>query len=154
MAKTKNPPAKFIVDVSRWEAKFKQNFEAFMQQCILDVCELAIMNTPVDTGNLRGQWQPSFGAPASASGNPTDPSGVAAMTRIALAVKNVRAGASKLYVTNGAAYARRLEYGFVGPDSLGRVYNQKGRFYVTRAAKRWPAIVKANAAAFAAKGLL
>ena len=27
-------------------------------------------------------------------------------------------------------YARRVEYGFVGPDSLGRVYNQRAQPYL------------------------
>lgn len=36
-----------------------------------------------------------------------------------------------LYFT--AAYARRLEHGFVGTDSLGRTYNQSGYGFVARA---------------------
>lgn len=41
-----------------------------------------------------------------------------------------------------AAYARRLEYGFTGTDSLGRHYNQKGRGFVRRATQRWKSIVR------------
>lgn len=44
-----------------------------------------------------------------------------------------------------AAYAARIEFGFVGADSLGRVYNQAGRYYVTTAAAKWVSIVEANA---------
>lgn len=40
-----------------------------------------------------------------------------------------------------AAYARRMNYGFVGEDSLGRTYNQEGNHFVERAALMWPAIV-------------
>lgn len=40
-----------------------------------------------------------------------------------------------------AAYARRQNYGFVGADSLGRVYNQTGANFVERAINMWPAIV-------------
>lgn len=32
-------------------------------------------------------------------------------------------------------YARRVEFGFVGRDSLGREYNQKGQFFFTRGLK-------------------
>ena len=45
-----------------------------------------------------------------------------------------------------AAYALRMELGFVGQDSLGRTYNQSGRHFVEGAAAQWPAIVERNAA--------
>ena len=45
------------------------------------------------------------------------------------------------WMTNNAAYARRIEYGFVGEDSLGREYNQKGRFFVRKNIKRAKQIV-------------
>lgn len=40
-----------------------------------------------------------------------------------------------------AAYAKRMNFGFVGPDSLGRVYNQSGNHFVERAINLWPSIV-------------
>lgn len=40
-----------------------------------------------------------------------------------------------------AAYARRREFGFVGADSLGRVYNEAGAHFVTGAIAEWPQIV-------------
>jgi HK97 gp10 family phage protein len=36
---------------------------------------------------------------------------------------------SKMLVGTDLPYARRLEYGFIGPDKLGRVYNQAPRPY-------------------------
>lgn len=45
-----------------------------------------------------------------------------------------------------AAYAARLEYGFVGEDSLGRTFNQQGKFFVEGAAAQWQTIVAKNAA--------
>lgn len=38
-------------------------------------------------------------------------------------------------------YARRQEYGFFGPDKLGRVYSQKGNHFMTAAVQQWPQIV-------------
>jgi hypothetical protein len=46
------------------------------------------------------------------------------------------------WMLNATVYAKRLEYGFVGTDSLGRYYNQPGRFFVTDTCKRWPQIVQ------------
>ena len=40
-----------------------------------------------------------------------------------------------------AEYARRMEYGFQGADSLGREYNQAGYAFMRTAANRWTAIV-------------
>lgn len=40
-----------------------------------------------------------------------------------------------------AAYARRMNYGFVGADKLGRVYNQAGNYFVEGAIAKWPQIV-------------
>lgn len=45
-----------------------------------------------------------------------------------------------------AAYARRLEYGFQGKDSLGREYNQQGYGFMRMAANRWPQIVNESMA--------
>ena len=36
---------------------------------------------------------------------------------------------SKMLVGTDLPYARRLEYGFIGPDKLGRIYNQAPRPY-------------------------
>jgi hypothetical protein len=44
-----------------------------------------------------------------------------------------------------AAYAMRMEYGFVGADSLGRYFNQQGYGFVRLTAQRWPEIVEESA---------
>lgn len=41
-----------------------------------------------------------------------------------------------------AVYARRQNYGFVGADVLGRVFNQQGSYFVEYAIEMWPTIVK------------
>lgn len=41
-----------------------------------------------------------------------------------------------------AAYARRREFGFIGADSLGRVYNDSGDYFVTGAIANWENIVR------------
>lgn len=41
-----------------------------------------------------------------------------------------------------AAYARRVNSGFVGADSLGRVYNQAGNYFVEGAIANWENIVR------------
>lgn len=41
-----------------------------------------------------------------------------------------------------ANYAHRLNYGFIGQDSLGRNVNQAGRRFVEYAVSMWPVMVK------------
>lgn len=45
-----------------------------------------------------------------------------------------------------AGYARRVNFGFVGEDKLGRNYNQAGAHFIERAAGMWPSCVTRAAA--------
>lgn len=50
------------------------------------------------------------------------------------------------YIGVTAAYGPRMEYGFVGTDSLGRVYNQTGFGYIAAEQQAWPqTVAKAGA---------
>lgn len=49
---------------------------------------------------------------------------------------------SAIYLGFQAVYARRMNFGFAGEDSLGRTYNQAGRHFIERAAALWPQCVK------------
>lgn len=48
------------------------------------------------------------------------------------------------YIGYQAIYARRVNHGFVGTDSLGRSYNQAGAGFVEKSAARWPQIVEVS----------
>lgn len=51
-----------------------------------------------------------------------------------------------VYIGWQAAYAKRQNFGFVGADSLGRVYNQAGFGFAEATAAKWPSILAAQAA--------
>lgn len=51
-----------------------------------------------------------------------------------------------VYLGFQAAYARRLNHGFVGEDELGRSYNQAGYHFVEGVAQQWQRIVAEEAA--------
>lgn len=55
------------------------------------------------------------------------------------------------YIGWQAKYSRRQNYGFVGADSLGRVYNQAGFGFAEATAAKWPAIVRAEAVKLGAR---
>lgn len=108
---------KITVDSSRFELQLEQfgkaitdNVERFAQQFCQDLSNAIVEATPVKTGYLRASWKPN--------------------------VNSIDAEASTLEVgdvfelINTAVYARRVEFGFMGTDSLGRRYNQPGRAFV------------------------
>lgn len=117
--------AQFKIDVSKWVAGAKEKTRLVAVETVHDLNEAAVARTPVKTGNLRRSW---FGQvnviPSGMPGKNVDPIAQATIAAAGLKVGDV------YYMGNTAAYARRLEYGFVGEDSLGRTYNQAGRFFV------------------------
>jgi hypothetical protein len=98
---------------------------------------------PHRTGNLmrslaaRINALPPGGAPGAVYGG----SDVGAVVAQALLGDSVSLGFQ-------ANYARRMNYGFVGQDRLGRNFNQSGAGFVERAAAMWPALVERAAAEF------
>lgn len=99
-------------------------------------------NMPIDTGFLRASLR--VGVAPIALATMTNPGkGKVAYDESAYAVSlsRVQIGdiVSARYLAN---YARRMEMGFVGEDSAGREYNQKGYGFVRLAVQRWPSIVK------------
>lgn len=96
---------------------------------------------PVDTGFLRASLQMTLNAPAMGTlQKPLEGSGRLGAGQVDLRFDHAELG-DTIYATYGAAYARRLEYGFVGQDSLGRTYNQAGKAFVRSAAQKWGQIV-------------
>ena len=61
-----------------------------------------------------------------------------------LGVADIKPG-DTVYIGWQAAYSRRMNYGFVGEDSLGRSYNQAGYGFAEATAAKWPQIVQEQA---------
>ena len=129
----------FIAELRNFAQRFPQKMDALARQTCQQVSENVIKDTPVDTGFLRSSWQPSIGQPESAKGSAGNEA--QAQAQINLTIAQMRAG-QVYYLTNNAVYAKRIEFGFVGQDSLGRNFNQQGRFMVTDNVKRWPVVVE------------
>lgn len=97
------------VDLSRLVAKAKGNIDKAVQQAVVLASQGVVMNSPVDTGRLRGSWTFGVGVPASAHRAAEDKAGGATLTAIASAVAGEKAGPS-FYITTNLPYARRIEY--------------------------------------------
>lgn len=99
---------------------------------------------PVDLGFLRASLVATLNQPTTGL---TVPSSDVQSYRydegqVSLVILAARLGDS-IYAVYTAAYARRMEYGFTGKDSLGRDYDQGGYGFVRLAAQQWQDIVGA-----------
>lgn len=91
---------------------------------------------PVKTGNLARSVVVDTKPPQIIEGLATGD--------YSLGIANIKPG-DTIYIGWQAVYARRMNYGFVGADSLGRVYNQAGFGFAEAAAAKWPSILAAEA---------
>lgn len=121
--------AKFRLQTQKFVDKAKGNTRAFAVEFIQDLNEAIVRATPVVTGFLRASWHASINSMPVGAGSSPDPSGTTAVAMMNLETVNLQLG-DVFYATNGAAYARRVEYGFVGTDSLGRHFNQPPHSFV------------------------
>ena len=112
---------------ARQEAIFKGSAERVLERAGTPKAEGGKM--PVVTGFLRNSARASTeGVPSSESKDPP------------LVFATMKVGQT---VTVGwtAAYALRMEHGFVGEDKLGRTYAQQGNGFLRSQVQNWPFIV-------------
>lgn len=135
----------FSAQVKGWAERTKKAQEHIFRMSVQKLADEILLpkerggNMPVDTGNLRRSLLASTSAMPSIRGGEDTPfpdnSG-----QIALVIAGASA-TDTLYLGFQAKYALRMEYGFVGTDSLGRNYNQAGNNFVSLAVQKWQQIV-------------
>lgn len=121
----------------------------FAVEFIQDMNEAVVMATPYLTGNLRGSWYAGLNGQPDARQGPADAGG-GVVARMNLVVGGLTLG-DIYYAANGAAYGLRIEYGFEGADSLGRIFHQAPNPFVRGTLDRAPEIAAATAARIAAE---
>ncbi|RVJ77549.1 hypothetical protein [Sinorhizobium meliloti] len=135
----------FAAQVSEWVQAEKEREAAVLRtaaQMVANNVRRSVAEggrIPVDTGNLKNSLMASTSTmPRVDEGEREypDQSG-----EIELIISNLDVGET-LYLGFQAAYGPRMNYGFVGQDSLGRVYNQQGFGFVDAEAQIWPQTVK------------
>ncbi len=95
---------------------------------------------PIDTGFLRSSLT------AGINGNiPQGPNAAYGSVyndqRLLSVIDQLKLG-DRITLVYQAPYARRLEYGFSGYDSLGRYYNQAGRFWISATGAKYRSIMR------------
>lgn len=133
------------VSIGEWARQTKERIEAVQKRSIELLAEEMIRTKanggrlPVDTGNLaRSQLASQVAMPKTSEG-PFNGSNVGAVVATMDVTKPI-------YIGWQAVYSRRMNYGFVGADSLGRVYNQAGNYFLEGAIAQWPQLVAAAVA--------
>lgn len=131
------------VDPSKWAIGTTAGMAALLRnsvQALAKEASTTIPNggrVPVKTGNLARSVVVDNKPPTVIDG--------LAKGDYSLGIAAIKPG-DTIYIGWQAAYSRRLNYGFVGDDSLGRTYNQAGYGFAEAAAAKWPAIVATEAA--------
>lgn len=125
-----------FADLDEFARKTEARMLAVVQSSLERVCEIAQTpvaqggRMPVDTGALRRSFQSSLNGSTAFTGPEA----------YVLTIGQMKLGDVAQFGWT-AAHAMRQNYGFVGPDRLGRVYNQAGKHFLENAVSQFPAIV-------------
>lgn len=138
----------FSASVNKWTKETEERSEAAFQNGLLDFYDALVAETPVLTGNLRNSLIATVNGQTSGVTGPGENSSDSTFRSGAnVSIANIMSAkiGDKVSFMYNATYFRRLNYGFVGFDSLGRYYNQVGRFWVQRVGARYRSIMRAAA---------
>lgn len=133
--------ASFTESIDAWVAETKERLDAVHGRSVELLGEQLAKTKPEGgrvpfmTGNLARSLL------ASKSGMPNVADGPYAGSNIGLVAATLKADET-VWISYQARYAARQNFGYVGADKLGRVYNQQGNYFIEGAVAEWPNIVK------------
>jgi len=129
--------------VNKWTKETEARSEEAFQIGSLDFFLALRDATPIDTGFLRSSL--TAGINGSVDAGPPAAYGSVSNDTAALGVFSRLKLGDKVTMVYRAGYAMRVNYGFMGADSLGRFYNQAGKFWVEAVSARYVSIMRAAA---------
>lgn len=131
----------FLKAVSKWTTETEERMDDVLREASKDLYDQLYQATPVDTGNLRNSLRASKQG-VQAQSYPSGPGYANSSTAESYQeIDSLKVG-ERIQMAYAATYARRLELGFTGYDSLGRYYSTPGRFWVRTVSSRWRGIVR------------
>lgn len=140
--------SRFAEQVSEWANETKERVNAIFRlstQRVIEVMQKTDKEggyLPYQDGFLRASLVVLVNRdPPPADKKPEEVGNTYNPATTELAIASAVAG-DRIVAAYTVEYARRLEFGFVGQDSLGRNYNQTGIGWTAKAAQQWPQIVK------------
>ncbi len=124
----------FFVDVAQWVKRAHALADDAFRATVLDAVSRVKELTPVRTGYLRSNCSvvPGSDVETIVPGTTAPPEAVVAELKLGDAAT----------IINPVVYAMRVEFGFVGTDSLGRHYDQKGAGMMQQTVHELPAIAQ------------
>lgn len=134
-------PESFAAAVGKWASQSEARITAVRRRAIELLAEEMTLTKPrggllpFDTGFLARSILASTQAMPNTSEGPFPGSNVGLVT------SNLAAD-TPLWLGFQARYAKRQNFGYVGADSAGRVYNQPGNHFVEGAIAEWPNLVR------------
>ena len=129
--------------VNKWTKETLERSEEAFQIGSLDFFIAMRDATPIDTGFLRSSLK--AGKNGSIAAGPPNQYGSVSNDTAALDVFGQLKLGDKITLAYSATYALRQNYGFTGMDSLGRQYNQAGKFWVEAIGSKYVSIMRAAA---------
>jgi hypothetical protein len=127
--------------VTDWVIRTQDELEAVFKMSFEMLRDNIVENTPIKTGFLRNSITVTIGGPAMVDPAAKKNGDYRAPVHEAV-IASAKLG-DTLSLGFVAAYARRIEYGFEGTDSLGREYHQTGRAMVRLGVQRFPEFILA-----------
>lgn len=138
----------FVQAVNKWTRETEERSEQAFRNGALDFYDALAAATPVLTGNLRNSLVATTnGNTTTVTGPGNNPNDSTYRSGAETSIANIMSAkiGDKISYMYNATYFRRLNYGFTGYDSLGRYYNQAGRFWVQAVGARYRSIMRAAA---------
>lgn len=130
----------FSLALERFGEKAVGKTQVIVRKVALDLFRGIVMDTPVDTGRARANWQVSIGRPALGQIKHDSGSGqLAAEAAIGAGTPSIQAakGDVAIYLTNNVPYIVPLEEGHSGQAPEGMVRKNIARFpYLVEEAAR------------------
>ena len=128
----------FSAQVSSFSKATLDKVEGVRRGVTLKLFNAVILDTPVLTGRLRGNWRVSEGKPVLDTSDRVDPSGAGVLREVEAAVAASK-GDTSLVLSNSLPYAARIEY-----DGWSHTKAPEGM--VRRNVRRFNGLIKLEAA--------
>ncbi len=109
--------AQFSLQVADWIKKAQMKEDLVIQDVVTALAADIVMNTPVDTGILRGAWQIGIGTIPTTTPFRLDKSGLGTLQSINGDALKIKAG-DVVYLANNVVYAGMVEFGGWAPPKF------------------------------------
>lgn len=100
----------FSAGVDAWAKKVAREIEELRKAVIIELFSSVILDTPVLTGRLRGNWIISSGTPNTSTVSVTDPSGATTVRNVETFARGLTVQQNQVFLANNLPYAYRIEY--------------------------------------------